>query len=39
MTHKKASLDDVGDSVTVAVSGLTVNVNRQQDGYAFIPLH
>ncbi len=39
MTHKKASLDDVGDSVKIAVSGLTVNVNRQQDGYAFIPLH
>ncbi len=39
MTHKKASLEDVADSVKVAVSGLTVNVNRQQDGYAFIPLH
>ncbi|NQV27826.1 MAG: DsrE family protein [Rhodopirellula sp.] len=39
IAHKKASHDEIADSVKVAVSGLTVNVNRQQDGYAFIPLH
>lgn len=30
---------DVSREIRVAVSALTVNVNRQQDGYAFIPLH
>jgi uncharacterized protein len=39
ITHKNASHQEIADSVEVAVSGLTVNVNRQQDGYAFIPLH
>lgn len=39
LAHKGASHDDVAAQVEVAVSGLTVNVNRQQDGYAFLPLH
>lgn len=39
LAHKDATHDEVADQVEVAVSGLTVNVNRQQDGYAFIPLH
>jgi len=30
---------DVASEVRIAVSALTVNVNRQSDGYAFIPLH
>lgn len=29
----------VAAEVSVAVSALTVNVNRQQQGYAYIPLH
>ena len=37
--HQKISPDDIADEVSVAVSALTVNVNRQMDGYAFIPLH
>lgn len=39
LAHKGASDSEVDMAVAVAVSGLTVNVNRQQDGYAFIPLH
>lgn len=39
LAHKDAAYEDVDDTVQVAVSGLTVNVNRQRDGYAFIPLH
>lgn len=39
LAHKEASEAEVGDQVEVAVSALTVNVNRQQDGFAFIPLH
>lgn len=30
---------DVDSGIQIAVSALTVNVNRQADGYAFIPLH
>lgn len=39
LAHADASHDEVADQVEIAVSGLTVNVNRQHDGYAFIPLH
>lgn len=30
---------EVSKDVRIAVSALTVNVNRQQQGYAYIPLH
>lgn len=39
ISHKGVSPEDVADLVGVAVSALTVNVNRQMGGYAFIPLH
>lgn len=39
LAHKKASETEMDSSVDVAVSALTVNVNRQQNGFAFIPLH
>ncbi|MCA9118701.1 MAG: DsrE family protein [Planctomycetaceae bacterium] len=39
ISHKGISLDDIAVDVKVAVSALTVNVNRQSDGYAFVPLH
>ena len=39
ISHKGVSHDDISDTVGVAVSALTVNVNRQMDGYAFVPLH
>lgn len=39
MIAKGGKHKDVTPEVQVAVSALTVNVNRQRDGYAFIPLH
>ena len=39
ISHKGMSPDDIADEVGVAVSALTANVNRQMDGYAFVPLH
>ncbi|MEQ8787908.1 MAG: DsrE family protein [Pirellulaceae bacterium] len=39
MASKGYAADAAADEVQVAVSALTVNVNRQMDGYAFIPLH
>ncbi len=39
ISHKGVSPQDIAHIVGVAVSALTVNVNRQMDGYAFIPLH
>ena len=37
--HKGGRQEDVAKNVEIAVSALTVNVNRQMDGYTFIPLH
>lgn len=31
--------DEVADDVTVAVSAVILNVNKQTDGYAYIPFH
>lgn len=39
ISHKGVSRGEIAKEVGVAVSALTVNVNRQLDGYAFIPLH
>lgn len=39
VVFKGARHSEVDEDIQIAVSGLTVNVNRQQDGYAFIPLH
>jgi intracellular sulfur oxidation DsrE/DsrF family protein len=39
LAAKKCRNSDVVEEVQVAVSALTANVNRQQDGYAYIPLH
>jgi intracellular sulfur oxidation DsrE/DsrF family protein len=39
LVHAGHQHEDVAREVGVAVSALTVNVNRQADGYAFIPLH
>jgi hypothetical protein len=30
---------DVASEVTVAVSAMTVNVNKQQDGYSYLSIH
>ncbi|HIK94946.1 MAG TPA: hypothetical protein EYG03_23620 [Planctomycetes bacterium] len=39
LAHKGGRHEDVASEVRIAVSALTVNVNRQLDGYVFIPLH
>ena len=39
LMHKGGRQEDVAGEVRIAVSALTVNVNRQLDGFAFIPLH
>ncbi|MBI1314710.1 hypothetical protein GC176_25740 [bacterium] len=39
LAHKQANSADVATDVQVAVSALTVNVNRQRAGFAYIPLH
>lgn len=38
LAHSGQSQDEVADEVGVAVSALTVNVNRQLDGYAVVQL-
>ena len=38
LTHKGHPPEQTADEVQVAVSALTALVNRQQDGYAYIPL-
>jgi uncharacterized protein len=39
LAHNGGPQQDVAGIVRVAVSALTVNVNRQADGYAYVPLH
>jgi len=39
LTQKGGRPEDVAKKVEIAVSALTANVNRQMEGYAFIPLH
>lgn len=38
MTRKKLDTNQVAPDITLAVSGLTALVNKQQDGYAYLPL-
>ncbi len=39
LAHNGGRREDVAGEIGVAVSALTVNVNRQADGYAYVPLH
>lgn len=39
LARQKFAVDEVAPEFTVAVSAMTVNVNKQQDGYAYIALH
>lgn len=39
LAHRHYGLDDVTSDVTVASSATTVNVNKQMDGYAYLPFH
>ena len=39
ISHKSVSPSEIAKEVDIAVSALTVNANRQMDGYAYVPLH
>lgn len=39
LARNKFSLEEVADEVTVAVSAMTVNANKQQDGYSYLFIH
>ncbi|MBL9082054.1 MAG: DsrE family protein [Planctomycetales bacterium] len=39
LARNKYSLADVAPEFKVAASAMTVNVNKQQDGYAYVSLH
>lgn len=39
LARNRYQRDEVAGEVTVAVSAMTVNVNKQQDGYAYLSIH
>lgn len=39
MARNKFALADVASDVSVAVSAMTVNVNKQRNGYAYLSIH
>jgi intracellular sulfur oxidation DsrE/DsrF family protein len=39
LARNKYAVEEVAPDVTVAVSAMTVTVNRQFDGYAYVPVH
>jgi intracellular sulfur oxidation DsrE/DsrF family protein len=39
LARNKFAFADVAGDVTVAVSALTVNANKQQDGYSYLSIH
>lgn len=39
LAHHKFALDEVAPDVTVAASAATVNIQRQKDGYSYLPFH
>ena len=39
LAHEEQSADSVHEDIRIAVSALTTNVNRQQNGYVIIPLN
>jgi len=39
LARNKFSPADVASEVSIAVSAMTVNVNKQQDGYAYLSIH
>lgn len=39
LARNKFARADVASELTVAVSALTVNVNKQQDGYSYLSIH
>ena len=39
LARNKFAADEVASEVTVATSAMTVNANKQQDGYAYLSIH
>ena len=39
LARNKFAIDDVAGDVSVAVSAMTVNTNKQLDGYAYVSIH
>jgi intracellular sulfur oxidation DsrE/DsrF family protein len=39
MAHQGYGRDEVIPAVIIAVSAATVNINKQMEGYAYIPFH
>jgi intracellular sulfur oxidation DsrE/DsrF family protein len=39
LAHHGYSTSEVAEAVTVAVSAATVNINKQMEGFAYIPFH
>ncbi|WP_164100607.1 DsrE family protein [Candidatus Laterigemmans baculatus] len=39
LAHHGYAMDEVAQPVTTAVSAATVNINKQMEGYAYIPFH
>ncbi|MGD9649097.1 MAG: DsrE family protein [Pirellulales bacterium] len=39
LARNQFAVDEVADEVTVAVSAMTVNANKQQDGYSYLSIH
>lgn len=39
LAHHEIGLDEVADEVTIAVSASTVLIDRQMNGYAYMPFH
>ena len=39
LARNKYALTEVAGDVTIAVSALTVNANKQQDGYSYLSIH
>ena len=39
LAHHNYAIADVAPEVTVAVSAATVNIQRQRDGYSYLPFH
>jgi intracellular sulfur oxidation DsrE/DsrF family protein len=39
LARNKYASADVASDVTIAVAALTVNANKQQDGYSYLSIH
>ena len=39
LAHHKYAISDVASEVTISASAATVNIQRQKDGYSYLPFH